>query len=239
MLRRKNVKYYIMSVWQLETSIDWQKSIRASFPCKSRHLWKRSIYLSLVHTSDISISNENKACLLLWDLRRQGNNNFSSFRLLFYFWLMLELWSYAYGYDNPYVTGLTSFLCFAFCLSLCSCYRVNQALALYKSYVYVYILICPSSLPSVTDCRYIKQRIRPVHTETFSFVFVLFQVMSWLFSIPLRTVNNTKTQESGSVCTGPNNKRPLLTLICRRVQTVQVRAQLRRTRPCIGHMQRN
>ena len=32
-----------MSVWQLETSIDWLKSIRASFPCKSRHLWKRSI----------------------------------------------------------------------------------------------------------------------------------------------------------------------------------------------------
>ena len=36
----------IMSVWQLKTSIvciDWLKSIRASFPCKSRHLWKRSI----------------------------------------------------------------------------------------------------------------------------------------------------------------------------------------------------
>ena len=42
-----------------------------------------------------------------------------------------------------------------------------------------------------------------VHTETFSCVFVLFQVMSWLFSIPLRTVNNTKTQENVSVCTGP------------------------------------
>ena len=39
---------------------------------------------------------------------------------------------------------------------------------------------------------------------TFSCVFVLFQVMSWLFSIPLRTVNNTKTQENVSVCTGPN-----------------------------------
>ena len=37
-----------------------------------------------------------------------------------------------------------------------------------------------------------------VHTETFSCVFVLFQVMSWLFSIPLRTVNNTKTQENVS-----------------------------------------
>ena len=43
----------------------------------------------------------------------------------------------------------------------------------------------------------------PVHTETFSCVFVLFQVMSWLFSIPLRTVNNTKTHENVSVCTGP------------------------------------
>ena len=31
----------------------------------------------------------------------------------------------------------------------------------------------------------------PVHTETFSCGFVLFQVMSWFFSIPLRTVNNT------------------------------------------------
>ena len=43
----------------------------------------------------------------------------------------------------------------------------------------------------------------PVHTETFSCVFVLFQVMGWLFSIPLRTVNKTKTQENVSVCTGP------------------------------------
>ena len=41
-----------------------------------------------------------------------------------------------------------------------------------------------------------------LHTEMFSCVFVLFQVMSWLFSIPLRTVNNTKTQENISVCTG-------------------------------------
>ena len=46
----------------------------------------------------------------------------------------------------------------------------------------------------------------PIHTETFSCVFVLFQVMSWLFSIPLRTVNNTKTQENVSVCTRPKSK---------------------------------
>ena len=70
--------------------------------------------------SDISISNENKAWLLLWDLRRQNNNNFSLFRLLFCFWLMLGLWSYAYAYayDDPYVAGLTSLLCFAFCFAL-------------------------------------------------------------------------------------------------------------------------
>ena len=42
-----------------------------------------------------------------------------------------------------------------------------------------------------------------VHTETFSFVFVLFQVMSWLFSITLRTVNNSKTKENVFVCTEP------------------------------------
>ena len=34
-------------------------------------------------------------------------------------------------------------------------------------------------------------------------LFVLFQVTSWLFSIPLRTINNTKTHENVSVCTGP------------------------------------
>ena len=31
---------------------------------------------------------------------------------------MLGLWSYAYGYDDRYVAGLTSFLCFAFCFAL-------------------------------------------------------------------------------------------------------------------------
>ena len=46
----------------------------------------------------------------------QNNNNFSLFRLLFCFWLMLELWSYVY--DDPYVAGLTSFLCFALMLML-------------------------------------------------------------------------------------------------------------------------
>ena len=74
------------------------------------------VRLSLVHTSDIS--NENKAWLLLWDLRRQNNENFSLFCLLFCSWLMLGLWSYAYAYDDPYVAGLTSFLCFAFCFAL-------------------------------------------------------------------------------------------------------------------------
>ena len=75
---------------------------------------------SLVYTSDRSISNENKARVILWDLRRQNNKDFSLFRLLFCFWLMLGLWSYAYAfaYDDPYLAGLTSFLCFAFCLAL-------------------------------------------------------------------------------------------------------------------------
>ena len=41
--------------------------------------------------------------------------------------------------------------------------------------------------------------------ETFSCVFVMFQVMRWLFSIPLRTVNNTKAQENVSVSTGPES----------------------------------
>ena len=31
--------------------------------------------------------------------------------------------------------------------------------------------------------------------------------MSWLFSIPLRTVNNTKTQENVSVCIGPESSK--------------------------------
>ena len=31
---------------------------------------------------------------------------------------MLGLWPYAYDYDDPYVAGLTSFLCFAFCFLL-------------------------------------------------------------------------------------------------------------------------
>ena len=75
---------------------------------------------SLVHTSDRSISNENKARVILWALRRQNNKDFSLFRLLFCFWLMLGLWSYAYAfaYDDPYLVGLTTFLCFAFCLAL-------------------------------------------------------------------------------------------------------------------------
>ena len=40
----------------------------------------------------------------------------------------------------------------------------------------------------------------PVNTEKFSCVFVLFQVMSWLFWI---TFENTKTQENVSMCMGP------------------------------------
>ena len=44
MLRRKNVKNYIMSVWQLETSIDRLKSTRASFPCKVA-IYEKGLYV--------------------------------------------------------------------------------------------------------------------------------------------------------------------------------------------------
>ena len=39
-----------------------------------------------------------------------------------------------------------------------------------------------------------------------AFLYCFNYIMSWLFSIPLRTVNNTKTQENVSVCTGPWSK---------------------------------
>ena len=76
--------------------------------------------LNLAHTSDISISTisirKQSMTVLLWDLRRQNNDNFSLFRLLFCSWLMLGLCSYACAYDD--VAGLTSFLCFALMLML-------------------------------------------------------------------------------------------------------------------------
>ena len=59
------------------------------------------VALSLVHTSDISISNENKARLFLGDLRRQNNENFSLFRLLFCLGLCLD-------YDLMLMTILVS-----------------------------------------------------------------------------------------------------------------------------------
>ena len=37
--------------------------------------------------------------------------------LLAYVWTMI-LCLYAYAYDDPYVAGLTSFLCFAFCFAV-------------------------------------------------------------------------------------------------------------------------
>ena len=49
---------------------------------------------------------------------KHKDKNFSLFRLLFSSSLMLGLWSYAYAYDDPYVAGLTSFICFVFCLVL-------------------------------------------------------------------------------------------------------------------------
>ena len=93
--------------------------------------------LSLVHTSDISISNENKAWLLLWDLRRQNNENFSLFRLLFCSALGLCLY-----YDLMLITILMSqawlhSFVLPFVLPLCLCYRVNQALAFEKTENYI------------------------------------------------------------------------------------------------------
>ena len=77
------------------------------------------------HQAQVSPQDQydNKSWVLLWDLRREKNENFSLFRLLFCSWLMLGLWSdaYAYSYDEPYVAGLTSFLCFAFFFHLCLC----------------------------------------------------------------------------------------------------------------------
>ena len=43
----------------------------------------------------------------------------------------------------------------------------------------------------------------PVHTETFSCIFVLFTVLKGIENTELITWNNTKTQENVSVCTGP------------------------------------
>ena len=43
----------------------------------------------------------------------------------------------------------------------------------------------------------------PIHTETFSCVFLLFTVLKGIENNQLITLNNTKTQENVSVCTGP------------------------------------
>ena len=48
-----------------------------------------------------------------------------------------------------------------------------------------------------------SQELGPVHTETFSCVFVLFTVLKGIENNQLITWNNTKTQENISVCTGP------------------------------------
>ena len=51
-----------------------------------------------------------------------------------------------------------------------------------------------------------SQELGPVHTETFSCVFVLFTVLKGIENNQLITWNNTKTQENISVCTGPKEK---------------------------------
>ena len=81
--------------------------------------------LSVVHTRGISISTRS--------IRKQGMTSplglakkkqqefffVSPFVLLLaYAWTMI-LCLCSYAYDDPYVAGLTSFLCFAFCCALC------------------------------------------------------------------------------------------------------------------------
>ena len=62
------------------------------------------------------IKTKTKHAQGLAKIKQQEFSFVSSFvRLL---GLMLGLWSYAYDYDGPYVAGLTSFLCFAFCFAL-------------------------------------------------------------------------------------------------------------------------
>ena len=67
--------------------------------------------LSLVHTSDISIRSIRKQSMTSpLGLAKTKQREFffvSPFVLLL-----------AYAYDDPYVAGLTSFLCFAFCFAL-------------------------------------------------------------------------------------------------------------------------
>ena len=48
-------------------------------------------------------------------LAKTKQQEFSLFRLFFSAWLILLLWSYVYDYDELYVAGLTSFLCYTFC----------------------------------------------------------------------------------------------------------------------------
>ena len=52
-----------------------------------------------------------------------------------------------------------------------------------------------------------------VHTETFSCVFVLFDVLKGIENNQLITSNNTKTQENISVCTGTVLARPVICFI--------------------------
>ena len=83
--------------------------------------------LSVVHTRGMSMSISTRS------IRKQGMTSplglakkkqqefffVSPFVLLLaYAWTMI-LCLCSYAYDDPYVAGLTSFLCFAFCCALC------------------------------------------------------------------------------------------------------------------------
>ena len=101
---------------RMKTVIDWNESEIDLIACE--HFLKVNLdrfYCKCLlkpgsHERHKHINNANKARLLFWDLRRQNNKNFSLFRLLFCSW--------SYAYDDPYVAGLTSFLCFAFCFAV-------------------------------------------------------------------------------------------------------------------------
>ena len=63
---------------------------------------------------------------------------------------MLGLWSYAYAYayDDPYVAGLTSFLCFAFCFALMLMLSCEPGLTNMwgKPHIIVYLLILTNTI---------------------------------------------------------------------------------------------
>ena len=68
----EEIKHKNMSVWWLETSIDRLKSVRASSPCQSLHLWKTSIDRKFISRSYQVYTEEGKNCrmILAWKVYR-------------------------------------------------------------------------------------------------------------------------------------------------------------------------